>query len=124
MPSNDLALETLRQMRRSLGLIERRFRGITVPLDFVASDEGLDRLDAIAMQLIAVGESVKNLDKVTSGALLPRYPEIEWRRIMGMRDVLSHHYSDTNEEVIFDVCQRRSPQLVETVERMLQDPSL
>jgi len=25
-------------------------------------------------------------------ALLFRYPQIEWKRVMGMRDVLSHHF--------------------------------
>jgi uncharacterized protein with HEPN domain len=42
------------------------------------------------MQLNALGESTKNLDKVAGGSLLPRYPDVEWRRVMGMRDVLSH----------------------------------
>jgi uncharacterized protein with HEPN domain len=37
----------------------------------------LEKLDAICMQLIAIGESVKHLDKVTAGGLLLRYPQIE-----------------------------------------------
>ena len=36
------------------------------------------RLDAICMNLIALGEAVKGLDKITRGELLPGYPEIEW----------------------------------------------
>ena len=87
----------------------------------MASDEGLDRLDAICMQLIALGESTKNLDKVTGGSLLPRYPNIEWRRLMGMRDVLSHHYFDLNEEVVFGVCAKQIPRLGQELERMLGD---
>jgi uncharacterized protein with HEPN domain len=121
MPREELVREILGQMRRSLRLIERRFAGVTAALDFVASDDGLDRLDAICMQLIALGEATKNLDKVTEGQLLPRYGEIEWRRIMGMRDFLSHHYSDTNEEIVFNACAKYVPRLRQAVEQMLRD---
>ncbi len=57
-----------------------------------------------ACSLIALGESVKNLDKVTEGQLLIRYPAVEWKRVMGMRDVISHHYFDVDAEVVYSVC--------------------
>jgi uncharacterized protein with HEPN domain len=108
-------------MLQATRTILRRFAPISAPADFVMSDEGLDRLDAICMQLIALGEATKNLDKVTDGSLLPRYPDIEWRRLMGMRDVLSHHYFDLNEEVVFGVCAKQIPRLGQELERMLRD---
>ncbi|MCH7517111.1 MAG: DUF86 domain-containing protein, partial [Bacteroidetes bacterium] len=43
---------------------------------------------------MAIGESVKYLDKVTESGLLSQYSQVEWKRVMGMRDVLSHHYFD------------------------------
>lgn len=46
------------------------------------------------MLLIAIGESLKNLDKVTEGKLLPTYPSIPWKQVKGMRDIVSHHYFD------------------------------
>ena len=36
-----------------------------------------EKLDSICMQLIAIGEGLKNLDKVTHDFLLPRYPQVE-----------------------------------------------
>jgi uncharacterized protein with HEPN domain len=81
----------------------------------------LEKLDAICMQRIALGEGVKNLDKVTEGTLLPRYPEIEWKRIMGMRDILSHHYFDVDAEVVFSVCEDHIPSVLHTIRRMLTD---
>ena len=121
MPPDALVRSILDQMLQSTRVILRRFSGIHTPDDFVASDEGLDRLDAICMQLIAIGESTRNLDKVTAGTLLPQYPEIEWRRIIGMRDILSHHYFDLDEEVVFGVCARQIPRLAQELERMLAD---
>jgi len=88
---------------------------------FVASDEGLEKLDAISMQLIAIGESVKNLDKVTNGSLLPRYPQIEWKRVMGMRDLLSHHYFDIDAEIVYNACDLHVPLLAKVIEQMLDD---
>lgn len=57
------------------------------------------------MQLIAVGKGVKNLDKETDKKLLLNYPEIAWKEVAGLRDIISHHYFDLNAEIVFDVCQ-------------------
>ena len=73
------------------------------------------------MQLIALGESVKNLDYATSGSLLKRYPEIEWKRIMGMRDILSHHYFDVDAEAVYEVCSVHIGRLELVLKRMLDD---
>lgn len=83
-----LALEILQQIHWSTETILKRFAAVTSPDDFLDSGEGLEKLDAICMQFIALGESLKNLDKVTTGQLLSHYPQIEWKKVMGMRDVL------------------------------------
>jgi len=44
------------------------------------NDKGLEKLDGLCMQLIAVGESIKNLDKITHRTLLKKYPEFEWKK--------------------------------------------
>lgn len=71
--------------------------------DFLLSPSGMEKLDAACMVLIAIGESVKNLDKITEGQLLPTYPSIPWKRVMGMRDIIAHHYFDVDAEVVHGV---------------------
>lgn len=105
----ELVKEILRQILWSAQTIAKRFAPITSPEDFVASESGLEKLDAICMQLIAIGESVKHLDKVTTGGLLFRYPQIKWKRVMGMRDVLNHHYFDLDAEVVYAVPSHSIP---------------
>ena len=119
----DLALvrEILRQILWSAQTILKRSESIKSSDDFIASDEGLEKRDAICMQLIAIGESVKNLDRVTDGILLPRYPNVAWKRIMGIRDVLSHHYFDIDAEVIYDVCENRINDLADTIKKMMEN---
>lgn len=77
----DVALvrEILQQILEASRRVERRFSDINAADDFLTTDAGVDRLDAICMMLIAIGESLKNLDKITGGTLLARYPEVDWR---------------------------------------------
>jgi len=89
--------------------------------DLLSSDAGLEKLDAICMQLIAIGESVKHLDRVTEGELLASYPQVEWKRVMGMRDVLSHHYFDLDAEAVYVVCEIHIPELLSTIRLILAD---
>jgi len=67
------------------------------------------------MQLIVIGESLKNFDKVTSKEVLAKYPEINWKRVMGMRDIITHHYFDVDAEAIFDVCKNHISKLKKTI---------
>ena len=65
MYNKALVLEILRQIDWSVQTIKKRFVPVQSVDDFTSSDSGLEKLDAICMQLIAIGESVKNLDKAT-----------------------------------------------------------
>ena len=81
----------------------------------------MEKLDAICMQLIAIGESIKNLEKITENDFLGGYPEIEWKKIKGMRDIISHHYFDIDAEVIYDVCKNHINDLAVTIKKMLEN---
>ncbi len=117
----ELVLEILRQILEAGKRIERRFSPVRHPDDFLVTDEGLDRLDAICMMLIAIGESLKNLDKVTNGELLATYPGVDWKGAKGARDIISHHYFDLNAEAVYGICLKDMPLLTATVEKMIQD---
>ena len=69
-----LAIEVLKQIHRATLTILERFEPVNSVEDFTESPAGMEKLDSICMLLIAVGENLKNLDKITSGNLLPKYP--------------------------------------------------
>lgn len=48
----------------------------------------MERLESTCMLLIAIGESIKGIDKITSKELLPQYPEVDWKGAMGIRDII------------------------------------
>ena len=121
MYDKKLALEILHQIDWSVQTIQKRVKPIKSADDFTISDAGLEKLDAICMQLIAIGESLKNLDKVTGLALLKNYPEVEWDKVKGMRDVISHHYFDVNAEVVYTVCVDHIAGLGKTIQKIVKD---
>jgi len=92
--SKSLALDILYDIQSAIERLQERTKRIRDVDDFLGSSEGMILLDATCMLLIAIGESLKNLDKVTNGKLLSTYPAIPWKQVKGMRDIVSHHYFD------------------------------
>ena len=91
-----LALDILCDILSAIERLQERTSWIHDVDDFLGSSDGMILLDATCMLLIAIGESLKNLDKVTEGKLLPTYPSIPWKQVKGMRDIISHHYFDVD----------------------------
>ena len=121
MYDRELLVERLTSVLEALERIPRRFAGITTPSDFAASEAGIDRMDAISMILVAVGEEFKAIDHKTEGKLLSCYPEVDWRGVMGVRDVLAHAYFQVNAEQLFGICRDDIPKLIETVRKMIEE---
>lgn len=118
MYDRELALETVRQLLYHVSLIQQRSAEVQSSEDFLGSDQGLLLLDAICMQFIALGEGVKNLDKLTNRTLLAQYHDVPWQDIMGMRDVLSHHYIHLDAEVVFKTCKEGIPVLEDALNKV------
>ena len=117
----ELVLEILYQIKSGGLKIERRFSKIETADDFLATEDGTDKLDAICMMLIAIGESLKNLDKITEFQLLDQYSAVDWKGAKGVRDIISHHYFDIDAEAIFTICKERIPGLIDTITEMITD---
>jgi uncharacterized protein with HEPN domain len=120
MYDKTLLIDKLEQIYEALIRIERRFSGIGSPSDFTTTEINQDRLDAIAMLLIAVGESFKKIEKETEGKFLKKYLEIDWKGVIGVRDVLAHDYFDLDVEEIYKICKYDISRLKEVVSTMLE----
>ncbi|WP_221657047.1 HepT-like ribonuclease domain-containing protein [Bacteroides salyersiae] len=114
-------IHLLERIAQSLEVVLERCENIHSVNDFLDSPDGMSLLDGICMKLIAVGESIKNLDKITNNQLLPRYPHIPWREIMGMRDIIVHHYFEIDADVILITVQDGIPSLLATIKIMAQE---
>lgn len=118
MYNKELVLDCLANIEEALDRIVSRFSMIHSADDFLLSSDGLLRLDAICMNLIALGEAVKGLDKITKGELLSLYPEVYWSGVMKMRDKIAHHYFEIDADVVYVTLQEDIPAIIPVIQRM------
>lgn len=121
MFDRSVAKEILNQVYEATQKIKRRFAPIHSGDDFTGSETGMEKLDSICMLLIAIGESIKNLYRKAKNELLSKYPNTEWKKIMGLRDIIGHHYFDVDAEIIYDICENHIKSFAETIHQMLDD---
>ena len=121
MYDRELALEILYQIEDAAQKVVQRFQIIHGPDDFTGTVSGMEKMDAICMMLIVIGESLKNLDKVTEEKLLSRYPDVDWKKAKGVRGIITHHYADINAETVFFTCKRKIPVLLDTIQRIIKE---
>lgn len=108
--SKSLALDILLDIHSAIERLRERTKDVHDIDDFLGSTNGMILLDATCMLLIAIGEGLKNLDKVTERKLLPTYPSIPWKQVKGLRDIISHHYFDVDPaQVMWIVSKEISP---------------
>ena len=98
-----MVYETLKNITIAITRLQERSQGIHSVNDYLMSPSGMEKLDAACMVLIALGESVKTLDKLTEKKLLPTYPSIDWKGVMGVRDIIAHHYFEVDLDAVFDI---------------------
>lgn len=121
MFDREIVMVSLRKIRMAIETILERAAVVSDPNELLTSPDGMMRLDAICMNLIALGEAVKGLDKQTHGQLLPRYPEIYWSGVMRMRDKIAHHYFEVDTDVVFRTVQEDVPQMKDVIDRMIAE---
>lgn len=77
-----------------------------------ANDE---KLSAILYQITIIGEATKRI----SQQFRQQHPEIPWREMAGMRDVIAHEYDQLDFDVVWDVVQNKLPELLSLIEVLL-----
>ena len=72
-------------------------------------------LDAVIRNLEVIGEAVKRLPEQVRN----RQPDIEWKKIAGLRDILIHEYFGINVKVVWDVVQHKLSGLETAAKQLL-----
>lgn len=75
--------------------------------------------DAAIRRIEIIGEAAKNI----SPGLKTRYPEINWKGVMGMRDVLIHAYFSVDVALVWDVIKKDIPKLENNIKHILKEMS-
>ena len=78
--------------------------------------EGSHWQDATIRQLEIIGEAAKQLSR----ELRAQFPDVPWRRLAGLRDVLIHEYFGVDLTAVCQLTQTEIPRLKERVGTILQ----
>ena len=116
-----IAKDILEDILSAIKRLEERTKSVRSIDDFIGSSENMVLLDATCMLLIAIGESLKNLDKTTNGQLLPTYPSIPWKNVKGLRDIIAHHYFDVDAAQILWIIQNEIKPLKKAIEYFIKE---
>lgn len=117
-------IDKLNQIVESIEVIQQRSRGFQTVDDCLMSMFGMTVLDSCIMRIQVVGETIKSIDDKTKGELLGHYPEIPWKKIVGLRNIISHEYANIDYDVIWIVITKHLPTLLEVINRMKKDLSV
>jgi len=71
--------------------------------------------DAVVRNLEIIGEAAKHISDESRKQLTG----IEWRKIAGMRDMLTHDYFGIDNDILWDVVQNKIPRLAKSVTKYL-----
>ena len=94
---------------------------ITSPSFYLLTPSGMERLESTCMLLIAIGEGVTGVDKLKDKKLLSFYPGMDWKGVMGMRDIIAHHYFGLDAEIVYDVIKHDLPKLKDVLQQIVDD---
>jgi len=89
----------LQDILREIGRIERFTADITSLQQFEQDEK---TTYAVIRSLELIGEAVKKIPQ----PVRMQNPEIPWKAIAGMHDILIHHYWDADLETVWDVAQQ------------------
>ena len=101
----------LGHIRDAIDKIEHYISSVT--FKYFASNDMM--IDAVVRELAIIGEATNNL----SEAFRRSHPDIPFRDIIDMRNILIHDYTGVNTKVVWDTCKKNLPELKQFVTDIL-----
>lgn len=92
-------------------------REYTGAIDFEEFARDRMRVDAVLYQLVIIGEAARQIPE----PVRERYPEIEWRKVAGLRDIIVHGYHRVELSIVWSIVTRQLEPLRGVVRRLVHD---
>lgn len=92
-----------------------RIRTLTRGVSYNDFSRDLTKQEAVVRNLEIIGEAAKNMPEDVRSD----YPEVDWTRIAGLRDILIHRYFAVDLEIVWDIITNKLSDLEHHVKRMV-----
>ncbi|MDP2912306.1 MAG: DUF86 domain-containing protein [Candidatus Omnitrophota bacterium] len=73
-------------------------------------------VDGVVRNLEIIGEAVKNIPS----HIKDKHPDVEWKKISGLRDILAHEYFGIDLEILWDIIKNKFPDFKKEISRLLK----
>ena len=103
--------DLLRHIRDEAEFLRKSIAGVSA--DEFARNDVLKR--ACVRSIEVIGEASKRVPE----AFRAKYPDVEWRKMAGMRDKLIHEYFGVDYSVVYDVARNKAGVLSREIERVI-----
>ena len=114
--SKDVLLEMLDFIRHQSEFIIKTTSEVKDVDELLVTTTGMVLYNSTCMCLQTIGETVKKIDDLTDkGFFSVYYPQIPWRAIIGMRNIIS------DPEKVFNTAKFNIPKLLPVIETIIKD---
>jgi uncharacterized protein with HEPN domain len=73
-------------------------------------------IDGVVRNLEIIGEASKKLPTEIKNNL----PDIEWKKMTGLRDILIHEYFGIDKDIVWDIIQNKLPSLKKKISELMK----
>lgn len=106
---------TLLQIKKAIEQLQDWNKDIQNVDDYYSTPDGMKNLAASCMLIEAIGEGVKQIDKLTQSRLFDERPEIPWQDVIGIRNHIAHGYFDIDGDIVLDVIKNNLDELLAAI---------
>lgn len=106
---------TLLQIKKAIEQLQDWNKDIQNVDDYYSTPDGMKNLAASCMLIEAIGEGVKQIDKLTQSRLLDERPKIPWQDVIGIRNHIAHGYFDIDGDIVLDVIKNNLDELLAAI---------
>ncbi len=91
----------------------KKIESYSIGIDFEKFKGSQLLQDAVVRNLEIIGEAAKRI----SPEIRNSYPDVDWKKISGLRDILIHEYFGIDIEIIWDIIQNKLPPLRDSIQK-------